>query len=69
MRINYFWVHDSNGTRKYFSDADTKRANEYAQLLADSTQKPVIRHDRDGGQSWFYASETTADGYRIYAGN
>jgi hypothetical protein len=69
MRANYFYVHAANGERKYFSDADTKKANEYAQRLADTTKQTIIRYDVDGGQSWFYASEITPDGYRIHAGS
>ena len=68
MRANYFYIHGVNCERKYFSDADAKRANEYAQQLADTTKQNIIRYDVDGGQSWFYPSETTADGYRIHAG-
>ncbi len=58
MRANYFYVQGVNCERKYFSDADVKRANEYAQQLADTTKQVVIRYDVDGGQSWFYASDS-----------
>ena len=69
MRAFYFYIAQPNGERKYFSDCETKQANEFAQAQADATGKTVVRYDVDGGQSWFYASETTADGYRIYAGS
>ena len=69
MRATYCWVTLPNGERKYFSDCQLKEANAFAQTLADTSKSNIVRYDVDGGQVWFYASETTADGYRIYAGS
>ena len=67
MRATYCWVTLPNGERKYFSDCQLKEANAFAQTLADTSKSNIVRYDVDGGQVWFYASETTADGYRIYS--
>ena len=66
----YYVVHPNDpSTRYYFGECDLKRANELAQKLANEFGKTVARYDLSGGMSYFYATETTPEGYKIYAGS
>lgn len=62
-----FYIDGPNG-REYFKADELKQANARAQSIADVTGKTVARYDLTGGSSLFYASETTTEGYKVYAG-
>jgi len=48
---------DSPSGRQYFKDI--KQANEYAQKIANETQKPTLRRDVYGGSSMFFYHDKT----------
>lgn len=53
MKLKPFYVNHPAG-REYFAEDELKKANIFAQRLANETGKTIARRDIRGGEALFY---------------